>query len=264
MVEQLEMTQELGLVSEFEFKGVKIRLPVRRNRFLERKRAFAAAEVKKETPDLKSITADMKTQTIVVPSPFSRNGFQNSNEPSAAAFSAAEVTKTMQTGFDEIKRGLAEVGEKVSQHNGGGKGRGKRRVKDDDATVAYCLGLMDAGKKDEAIKSNLNTRVTYRAVFNANCRELEERKVPDVATFKSILRAGQARARRAREARQNALAAPTQTPKYGIIHGMLNTAKSALAGVLLIVGGLAAMPLSAASVTVEKTPPPSRKIGLAA
>ena len=159
MVEQLEMTQELGLVSEFEFKGVKIRLPVRRNRFLERKRAFAGVEVKKETPDLKSIAADVK----------------------------------------EIKRGLAEVGEKLSQDNGGGKGRGKRRVKYGDAIVAYCLGLMDAGKKDEAIKSRLNTRVTYREVFNTNCSELVHRGVPDVATFKSIIRAGQARARRARE-----------------------------------------------------------------
>lgn len=127
--------------------------------------AFGAAEIKKANAELRAIAADVK--------------------------------KTMQTGFKEVNDSIASVGEKVDAVAAKVK-RGSRRGKYDDETIAFCAGVMAAADGNATIKNGLNTRLTHEAVFEYNRRELEARGVSDVGTFTRIIRAQQAREQRQR------------------------------------------------------------------
>ena len=176
--------------------------------------AFGAAEIKKANAALKAIAADVK--------------------------------KTIKTGFAEVKRDIATVGEKVDAIAAKVK-RGRRRGKYDDDTIALCVAVLSAAENNATIKSGLNTRVTHDAVFDYNRRELEMRGVSDVAEFTRIIRAHQARKQRKRGKAMEARTAAQAKPKNGIIYGMKRHAKSALALTLAIAGGFAAPLRSAAS-----------------
>ena len=176
--------------------------------------AFGAAEVKKANAELKAIAADVK--------------------------------KTIMTGFDDVKRDIAAVGKKVDAIASRSR-RGSRHGKYDDEMVAFCAAVLSAAESNATIKNGLNTRVTHGAVFDYNRRELESRGVSDVAEFTRIIRAHQAREQRRRE--KSAAKPSGKTPaKNGIMHGMKRKAHSAFALALAIACGLASPLRSDASV----------------
>ena len=182
--------------------------------------AFSAAEIKKANAELKAIAADVK--------------------------------KTMQTGFkevnDNIKSGVAAVGEKVDALAAKLK-RGKRRGKYDDETIAFCAGVMATADNNATIKNGLNTRVTHSAVFAYNRCELEARGVTELAEFTRIIRAHQAREQRVRDKKSSAVKPNSQRGKYGIMSDMKYRAKSTLALTLAIAGAMAS-PLRSESADI--------------
>ena len=138
--------------------------------------AFGAAEAKKANAELKAIAADVK--------------------------------KTIKTGFTDVQRDIAAVGEKVDAivpklRRGVPPPpmlrRTSRRGKYDDATIAFCAAILSAAEVNATIRNGLNTRVTHDAVFAYNRRELEMRGVSSVTEFTRIIRAHQAREQRRRE-----------------------------------------------------------------
>ena len=134
---------------------------------------------------------------------------------------AADMKKTMQTGFAEVRGDIAAVGEKVdavASKVTSGNGRGKY----DDKTIEFCVGVMAAANNNATIKNSLNTRVTYSAVFNYNRSELEKRGILDVAEFTRIIRAHQAREQRARQ--KSAAKLTTKRGENGIMSSMKNRA----------------------------------------
>ena len=186
---------------------------------------------------------------------------------------AADVKKTMQTGFAEVKSGIADVGakvdavaKKVTKLRRSGKPRG--RYSPEAKTI--CWNYWDTATNHEEVWRQVNTRVTYEAVFAHYAVQLARIGVESAKVYKKIVHAEAVRRNRGLQAKQDevqrksAAKANTDRGKNGIIHAMKPHAKSALSLALAIVGGIAAGMRCDASVTVEKTPPPSRKIGLAA
>ena len=129
----------------------------------------------------------------------------------------------LRSGFGEVKRGIAEVGEKVDAvyEKVSKSRRGKKRGKYDEETIAFCAAILSAAESNATIKNGLNTRVTHDAVFSYNRRELVQRGVSDVAEFTRIIRAHQAREQRRREK-----SAAQTRPKNGIMRGMRKNAKN--------------------------------------
>jgi hypothetical protein len=135
---------------------------------------------------------------------------------------AADVKKTMQTGFREVNNNIAAVGAKVDAVAAkvtSGNGRGKY----DDKTIEFCVGIMAAANNNATIKNSLNTRVTYSAVFDYNRSELEKRGILDVAEFTRIIRAHLAREQRARQ-KSAAAKLTTKRGENGIMSSMKNRA----------------------------------------
>ena len=179
--------------------------------------AFGAAEVKKANAELKAIAADVK--------------------------------KTMQTGFKEVKAGIADVGEKVdavdakvSRLRRGNRPRG-RYTKE---AKAICWSCWSAAANHEEVWRSVNTRITYEAEFEFHQQRLTKYGVNDSNEFRSIIRAEERRRYRELQARQDearqksAAQSNTGRGKYGIMRDVKSHAKSALALTLAIAGGIAA------------------------
>ena len=101
---------------------------------------------------------------------------------------AADVKKTMQTGFAEVRHDIAAVGEKVDRI----KHRAKRRGKYDDVG-GHCLDIWEVALADVSLRNSLNTRVTYEAVFARHKDDLEKCRIDKAAKFKKVIHAAQSK-----------------------------------------------------------------------
>ena len=142
--------------------------------------AFGAAEAKKANAELKAIAADVK--------------------------------KTMQTGFKEvnanIKAGVAAVGEKVdavdakvSKLRGSANPRG-RYTKE---ARALCWSCWTAAANHEEVWRSVNTRITYEAVYDYHHARLAQVGVDSVEVYRKIVHAESMRRNRELSARQDAV-----------------------------------------------------------
>ena len=129
--------------------------------------AFGAAEMKKANAELKAIAADVK-KTI-------KTGFVQTNRK-----------------LDECKVGIATVdtkidavGKKVSQLRGGGKQRGRYTQK----AKAVCWSCWTAAANHEEIWRSVNTRITYKAVFDYYHARLAQVGVNDHNAFRDVIHA---------------------------------------------------------------------------
>ncbi len=136
--------------------------------------AFGAAEIKKANAALKAIAADVK--------------------------------KAIATGFSEVKRDIAAVGEKVdevdrkvSKLRGSGKPRGRYTQK----AKAVCWSCWTAAANHEEIWRSVNTRITYKAVFDYYHARLAQVGVNDHNAFRDVIHAEVMRRNRELSARQN-------------------------------------------------------------
>ncbi len=112
---------------------------------------------------------------------------------------AADVKKTIKTGFaqtnrklDECKDGMAEVSakvdavdRKVSMLRRSGKQRGRYTQK----AKAVCWSCWTAAANHEEIWRTVNTRITYKAVFDYYRARLAKVGVNDHGAFRDIIRA---------------------------------------------------------------------------
>ena len=105
---------------------------------------------------------------------------------------AADVKKTMQTGFAEVRGDIAAVGEKVdaveakvSKLRGNGKSRGRY----DQEAKAVCWSCWNAAVNHEEVWRSVNTRITYEAVFKFYQGRLTKYGVNDCTEFRGIIRA---------------------------------------------------------------------------
>ena len=136
--------------------------------------AFGAADVKKANAELKAIAADVK--------------------------------KTIRTGFSEVKRDIAAVGEKVdevdrkvSKLRGNGKPRGRYTQK----AKAICWSCWTAAANHEEIWRSVNTRITYKAVFDYYHARLAQVGVNDHNAFRDVIHAEVMRRNRELSARRH-------------------------------------------------------------
>ena len=193
--------------------------------------AFGAAEIRKANAELKAIAADVK--------------------------------KTMQTGFaqtnqklDECKDSIADVGAKVDavdkkvaklRKNGKPCGRYTKEAR------ALCWSSWTSASNHEEVWRSVNTRITFEAVFNYYKMQLARVGVDSAKVYGKIVHAEVVRRNRELQAKQDetrrkSAAKPNQTTKqsntqiikYAIIRDVKSHAKSALALTLAIAGGLAA------------------------
>ena len=175
---------------------------------------------------------------------------------------AADVKKTMQTGFAEVKSGIADVGakvdavaKKVTKLRRSGKPRG--RYSPEAKTI--CWNYWDTATNHEEVWRQVNTRVTYEAVFAHYAVQLARIGVESAKVYKKIVHAEAVRRNRGLQAKQDeaqrksAAKANTERGKNGIIHAMKPHAKSALSLALAIVGGMAAGMRCDASEWVENS-----------
>jgi len=164
---------------------------------------------------------------------------------------AADVKKTMQTGFAEVKSGIADVGAKVDAvGKKASPRRAKCRGKYTSAQIEFCARVWDSAYGIQEIRNSTNTKVSYEAVFRFYRRQLAKLGIESLGQFKSVVRASQARARRELEANRGRSAA-TDRGKNGIIPAVKRHTKTALFTALAIVSAAVAPMRSDASVTVE-------------
>ena len=141
--------------------------------------AFGAADVKKANAELKAIAADVKS--------------------------------TMQTGFaevkDEIKSGVAAIGAKVdavattvSKLRKGNKLHGRYSP----TAKTVCWSCWIAAANHEEIWRGVNTRITYKAVFDYYHARLAQVGVGSHAAFRDVIRAEDRRRNRELEMKQDA------------------------------------------------------------
>ena len=123
---------------------------------------------------------------------------------------AADVKKAMQTGLDEVKSGIADVGAKVDEVAKKVK-RGRRRGKYTEAQIDFCGKAWESASDIQEIRNSTNTKVSYEAAFQFFHRQLAKLGVESVNEFKSIIRAHQARELRRRQREKSATAKPNQT-----------------------------------------------------
>ena len=194
------------------------------DRSAEEVAVFGAAEVKKANAELKAIAADVK--------------------------------KTMQTGFAEVRSdiatGVAAVGDKVdavaakvSRLRRGNRPRG-RYTKE---ARALCWNFWETAANHEEVWCSVNTRITYKSVFVHYQARLAKVGVNGDNEFRSIIRAEERHRNRDLHSKQdearrkqsnNHPIKQSNNQKYGIMRDVKRHAKSALALTLAIAGGLAA------------------------
>ena len=113
---------------------------------------------------------------------------------------AADVKKTMQTGFKEvnanISAGVAAVGEKVDAV-AAKVTRGKRRCKYDEALIMFCMACVET--RSAELRSSTKTKIRLEDIFIYNKRKLAERGVNDAKQFAKIVHAYRARESRKRD-----------------------------------------------------------------
>ena len=133
---------------------------------------------------------------------------------------AADVKKTMQTGFrevnDNIRAGVAAVGEKVDAVAAKMR-RGRRRGKYTETQIDFCGKAWDSAGDIQEIRNSTNTKVSYEAAFQFFHRQLAKLGVESVDDFKSIIRAHQARELRRHQREKSAAQSNTRRGKNGII-----------------------------------------------
>ena len=106
----------------------------------------------------------------------------------------SDVKDAVRTGLREVHERFDSMDEKVSCLKVPKKGRSRY----DEATAMLCVSLVKAGCENETLKQSLNTRVTHKAVFDYNAKELAAHGITSVAEFTKIIRAQQAREQRQR------------------------------------------------------------------
>lgn len=116
----------------------------------------------------------------------------------------------------ETKNAIDEVGEKVDALAARTR-RAKCRGKYTSAQIEFCARVWDSAYGMQEIRNSSNTKVSYEAVFCFYRRQLAKLGIESVDQFKSVVRAAQARARRALEANCGK-SAPTERGRNGIIH----------------------------------------------
>ena len=136
--------------------------------------AFGAAEVKKVNAEIKAIAADVK--------------------------------KTITTGLSEVRRDIAAVGTKVaavdakvSRLRRDGKQRGRYTQK----AKAICWSCWTAAANHEEIWRSVNTRITYKAVFDYYHARLAQVGVTDHTAFRDVIHAEVMRRNRELSARRH-------------------------------------------------------------
>lgn len=124
--------------------------------------AFGAAEMKKANAELKAIASD--------------------------------VAKTLKAGFEEVRSGIAEVGEKVDRI----RISRKRRSRHSEDKVAFCMACVDASKDNQTLRIGKKGKPRLKDVFEYYRRKLEEHGVCALAEFQKIVHAYRARESRER------------------------------------------------------------------
>ena len=107
------------------------------------------------------------------------------------------MKKTMQIGFEEVKGGIAAVGEKVSRMMRPAK-RGKGRNTYDERKIAAVKSVWALVNKSDPARRSLNTRMTYLTALKYGKSILEEAGVLTRNEFAKIKRAIICREYRAR------------------------------------------------------------------
>ena len=126
---------------------------------------------------------------------------------------AADVKKTMQTGFaqtnrklDECKDSIADVGAKVDvvdkkvaklRKNGKPRGRYTKEAR------ALCWNFWETAANHEEVWRSVNTRITYEAVFNHYKVQLARVGVERAKVYEKIIHAEDRRRNRELQARQD-------------------------------------------------------------
>jgi hypothetical protein len=172
---------------------------------------------------------------------------------------AADVKKTMQSGFAEVRGDIAAVGEKVdavdtkvSKLRKNGKSRGRY----DQEAKAVCWSCWNAAVNHEEVWRSVNTRITYEAVFKFYQGRLMKYGVNDCTEFRGIIRAEEKCRNRELQTRQDAARQKsaakltTKRGENGIMSSMKNRAKPALALTLAIAGAVDSPLRSDASPTM--------------
>ena len=109
---------------------------------------------------------------------------------------AADVKKTMQTGFKEVNANIAAVGEKVDAV-AAKVTRGKHRCKYDEALIMFCMACVET--RCAELRSSTKTKIRLEDIFIYNKRKLAERGVNDAKQFAKIVHAYRARESRRRD-----------------------------------------------------------------
>ena len=143
--------------------------------------------------------------------------------------------------IDKVGAKVEAVDRKVSSLRRGGKPRGRYTQK----AKAICWSCWTSAANHEEIWRSVNTRITYKAVFDYYHARLVQVGVNDHNAFRDVIHAEVMRrnrelAMKQGKARQKTAAQPnTKRGKNGIIRGMKKNARTALLAALAIVGGMA-------------------------
>ena len=155
---------------------------------------------------------------------------------------------------------------KVSSLRRSGKQRGRYTQK----AKAICWSCWTAAANHEEVWRSVNTRITYKAVFDYYHARLAQVGVNDHNAFRDVIHAETMRRNRelsarqdaARQKRNAATSGNITPPKYVIIHAVKNTARATVTLALTTMGAMAAPLRSDASGREVLTPPP-RSSGVA-
>lgn len=105
-----------------------------------------------------------------------------------------KMKETIDTGFSDVKSGIALLNKKIDKCSF----RGKRRRQYTDEKVAFCVSCVETAKDNMTLRCSVNGKITLRNVFTYFKRNLEEYGVKDYEEFAKIIHAYRARESRAR------------------------------------------------------------------
>ena len=105
-----------------------------------------------------------------------------------------KMKESIDTGFSDVKSGIALLNKKIDKCSF----RGKKRGQYTDEKVAFCVSCVETAKDNMTLRCSVNGKITLKNVFTYYQRKLEEYDVKSYEEFAKIIHAYRAKQSRAR------------------------------------------------------------------